>query len=677
MTPQAPRSHTQLATLHLRQRYLDDLYVEGALNELDVTNEASVLGTEGTLSSPAGHDSLGSAEVVQAISTCAAVSARDAHPDTKEAIRIIQIMKIIVVLTQDDSTAEAASCARLAEIRVPWIDLGPAGADERFRRRFRNEALHLASVDHPNVIPVYGVGETADGDPYLVMKFVEGTDLNARVRSGGALDAASAVHLVDQVGRALDAAHREGLVHRDVKPANVLLSDAERKPHAFLADFGLTKVAEGETELTLSGEWMGTAGFAAPEQIQGDEVGPATDVYSLGCVLFFCLAGQQPFTGSPAQVMWSHVNDALPSLPAQVPNHDLLDQVIERATAKVPEERSSSARELAEAAAAAVEGAPVSPETGRRAPSAGATRRLPTTTSEPPEPTTAMRPRRRWPFIAAAGALAVLAVGAAFALGAFDRSDSTTEPPQETAVTGRSEPTDGDPGSDPAPAESEEPPAFVRTSLDPESGATAVLPQGRRSVESFGPSRQRTRVDTQTGAVAIVDFTPEDAPNPGTGYSTTGGSVSNDGLGATAAEYASSDCREGAVCLNYPIDLGGYGFGVLAAADSRSEARAIARRAAGTLEAPAATLQPPDVVEDCTSELEPNVSDMSVRNMSCSEGDDLIIAAIQNLQPGTFESAGFSCQILGSYGPADGPILGAENIRCADGDRAFRFSWGD
>ena len=133
----------------------------------------------------------------------------------------------------------------------------PAGADERFRRRFRNEAVHLGSVDHPNVIPVYGVGETADGDPYLVMKFVEGTDLNARVRSVGALEAASAVHLVDQLGRALDVAHREGLVHRDVKPANVLLSDADREPHAFLADFGLTKVAEAETELTLSGEWDG------------------------------------------------------------------------------------------------------------------------------------------------------------------------------------------------------------------------------------------------------------------------------------------------------------------------------------------------------------------------------------------------------------------------------------
>ena len=189
----------------------------------------------------------------------------------------------------------------------------PAGTDEQFRRRFRNEALHLASVDHPNVIPVYGVGETEDDEPYLVMKFVGGTDLETRVKSGGPLAPAAATDIVDQVGRALDAAHREGLVHRDVKPANVLLSDASREPHAYLADFGLTKVSEADTGLTLSGEWMGTAGYAAPEQIQGDEVGPATDVYSLGCVLYFCLAGEPPFAGSPAQVMWSHVNDALPA----------------------------------------------------------------------------------------------------------------------------------------------------------------------------------------------------------------------------------------------------------------------------------------------------------------------------------------------------------------------------
>lgn len=184
-------------------------------------------------------------------------------------------------------------------------------------------------------------------------------------------------------------------------------------------------------------------------------------------------------------------------------------------------------------------------------------------------------------------------------------------------------------------------------------------------------------MDTQTGAVAIIDYTPQDAPNPGMGYSTTGASISNQNLGATAAEYASPNCEEGSFCINYPIDLGGYGFGVLGVAASRDEARAIARRAARTLDAPVGTLQPPDAVNDCVSEFEPNVSDMSVRNMTCAEADDLIIVAIQNLRPATFQSAGFRCQILGRYGPPDGPILGAENVRCAQGDKAFRFSWGD
>ena len=556
---------------------------------------------------------------------------------------------------------------------------GPPSTDRQFRRRFRNEALHLASVDHPNVIPVYGVGETTDGDPFLAMKFVEGADLETRVKSDGPLDPATAADVVDQVARALGAAHREGLVHRDIKPANVLLSGGDRKAHAYLADFGLTKSTAGTTELTLSGEWMGTAGYAAPEQIQGEEVGPATDVYSLGCVLYFCLAGGPPFSGSPAQVMWSHVNDALPALPGHIPHHELLDDVIRRAAAKAPEGRWASPADLAHAASAAAEGAAGAPAAATLASTqTQATARL--QAADPVEraaPTRVMRQRRRWPFIAAAGALIVLGLGAAFALGAFDRSAPTSEPAPESVADDSPEPAEDDTPTESVPAAEDEPPTFVRTSLDPESGATAVLPEGGRSVESFGADRQRTRVETRTGAVAIIDYTPQDAPNPGTGYSTTGGSVSNQNLGASAAEYASPNCEEGSFCINYPIDVGGYGFGVLAAADSRNEARAIARRAARTLEAPAGTLQPPDAVQDCVSEFEPNVSDMSVRNMSCAEADDFVIAAVQDLRRGTFESAGFSCQILGRYGPPEGPILGAENIRCAQGDKAFRFSWGD
>ena len=120
------------------------------------------------------------------------------------------------------------------------------------------------------------------------------------------------------------------------------------------------------------------------------------------------------------------------------------------------------------------------------------------------------------------------------------------------------------------------------------------------------------------------------------------------------------------------------GFGVLGAASTRSEARQLARRATRTLEAPASALEEPDVVEDCVSAYGPNVADLSVRNMDCSEADDLTGAVIGALQPGVFEAAGFTCQILGDYGPSDGsPILGASDIRCTQGDQAFRFSWGD
>ncbi|MFZ0256461.1 MAG: serine/threonine-protein kinase, partial [Gammaproteobacteria bacterium] len=553
----------------------------------------------------------------------------------------------------------------------------PMGVGDDFQRRFRNEVLHLASVDHPNVVPVYGFGETEAGEPFLAMKLVEGTDLEAKVNAEGPLDAELAAQVVHQVARALDAAHREGLVHRDVKPANILLADADRETHAYLGDFGLTKAAEGETVLTLSGEWIGTAAYAAPEQIEQGEIGSAADVYSLGCVLYFCLAGEPPFSGSPAQIMWSHVNHPLPALPGRVRSHRSLDRVIEQATAKNPAERWPSAGALSRAAVAVTEGLSDVPAVAGP-PLTGTDKTIPLSTKGRREvtaaPTTVIRTRKRWPLVAAAAVIAALTAGAVLVLGGADLlsspGESTVKPESGEPVASKSDQTSE------AQSSSEELPTFVRTSLDYESGATAVLPEGKRYLESFGPRRQRTQIDTPR-AVAIIDYTPQDSPNPGTGYTTTGKSVSNANLDVTTAEYFSRSCEEGVFCFNYPIDLGGYGFGVLGAADSQPEARMIAMRAARTLDAPAATLQPPDVVDDCISEYEPNVSDMSVRNMSCAEGDDFVLAAIQDLQPGSFQSAGFTCQILGRYGPPEGPILGAENVRCAEGDRAFRFSWGD
>ncbi len=567
------------------------------------------------------------------------------------------------------------SLGRFVAIKVMT---GLGAADENFRRRFRKEALHLASVDHPNVIPVYAVGETADGDPYLAMKFVDGPDLETRVQAQGPLTPALAVEVITQTARALAAAHAADLVHRDVKPANVLLSEDGDHIHAYLADFGLTKSARDVT-LTATGEWFGTAGYASPEQIQGEPVGPASDVYSLGCVLYFCLAGSPPFSGAPAQVMWAHVHEELPQLPSGVPHRKELDAVIRRATAKNPEDRYASPMEVAREVAVAVGAVASFPDMDavHAAPTRHLRRSEPAQTAEP---TAVMAKRRRWPYVAATAVVLLLAAvaGAMAVFDPFGQSDTESATQEPTGRSAAQSPPDSPETSSPPDVEPADPPepSFVRTKLDPTSGASAVMPRGERSVESFGGARHRTRIDTPAGTVVIVDYTPQDPPNPGSGYSTSGAYVTNPQLGVTAEEYLGRTCDEGAVCINYSVDLGGYGFGVLVAADTQEQARRVARRLVRTLDVPAATLQPPDVVQDCVSAFAPNVADMSVRNMDCAEADDLIVAVIQDLQPGPFQSAGFSCQIL-QWGPKDGPILGADNVRCVQGDRAFRFSWGD
>src|SRR3954471_15401875 len=171
--------------------------------------------------------------------------------------------------------------------------------DEAFRARFARESRIAASLDHPNVIPVYEAGE--DGDRlFIAMRFVDGTDLAKMLAAEGALAPALAAELVAQAASALDAAHARGLVHRDVKPANLLVTGADSpRPHVYLTDFGLARRDGSSSALTTTGQWMGTPDYAAPEQIDGYEVTPAVDVYALGCVLFAALVGTPPFGDRP------------------------------------------------------------------------------------------------------------------------------------------------------------------------------------------------------------------------------------------------------------------------------------------------------------------------------------------------------------------------------------------
>jgi len=242
---------------------------------------------------------------------------------------------------------------RLVALKV----IAPALAeDPSFRERFIRESRVAASIDHPNVIPVFAAGE-ADGILYLTTRYVEGDDLRTLVRREGALSPERAAQVVRQVGTALDAAHARGIVHRDVKPANVLL---DAGAHAYLTDFGLTKRLDSASGQTRAGGWVGTLGYVAPEQIRGERVDARTDVYALGCVLFNALTGEPPYRrDSDEATLWAHLNDPAPSVTGTETAADLpaaFDAVVARALAKDPAERFPSAGDLGRAALAAAEG---------------------------------------------------------------------------------------------------------------------------------------------------------------------------------------------------------------------------------------------------------------------------------------------------------------------------------
>jgi serine/threonine protein kinase len=224
--------------------------------------------------------------------------------------------------------------------------------DASFRERFEREAQLTASIDHPNVIPVYAAGEI-DGQLYLATRFVDGTDLHQTLRRDGPLSPERAVDVVRQVGDALDAAHAAGLVHRDVKPANVLLSGR----HAYLSDFGLTRPVDTEAQLTDTDEQLGTVDFMSPEQLRGQRTDARSDVYALGCLLFTVLTGSPPFhRATAAATITAHLESPPPRASHYPGVPDEFDAVLERALEKDPERRYPSAGDLGRAASSAAQG---------------------------------------------------------------------------------------------------------------------------------------------------------------------------------------------------------------------------------------------------------------------------------------------------------------------------------
>jgi serine/threonine protein kinase len=282
------------------------------------------------------------------------------------------------------------------ERRVALKLIAPeAATDEVFARRFAEESKIAASIEHPNVVPIYAAGEEG-GVPFIAMRYVSGSDLGRRLAREGRLEPAPATALIAQVGNGLDAIHAAGLVHRDVKPANVLLTGGAGEGHAYITDFGVARNVSTESGLTQTGRFVGTLDYVAPEQISGGAVDACTDVYALGCLLFKLLTGEVPFPkDGEAARLYAHLNDPppAPSLHATaVPM--ALDDVVIRAMSKQPGDRYPSAGDLGRAAVAALsESQPDLPE--RTVATGAAATREAQTIAETGEVETAVADRNR------------------------------------------------------------------------------------------------------------------------------------------------------------------------------------------------------------------------------------------------------------------------------------------
>ena len=233
--------------------------------------------------------------------------------------------------------------------------LPPALAgDPDFRARFLREMRVAAAIDHPNIVPIYRAGEDR-GLLYLAMRYVRASDLRRVLEAEGRLEPGRALAILDQVARALDAAHARGLVHRDVKPGNILLAppvlDGDPE-HVYLVDFGLARADSDDRSIGGGGSFLGTPRYAAPEQVAGRPVDGRTDGYALGCVLYECLTGRPPFPDGPGEaVLLAHLEATPPGVTTQRPDlPPAIDQVVARAMAKAPEDRFPTCRALITAA---------------------------------------------------------------------------------------------------------------------------------------------------------------------------------------------------------------------------------------------------------------------------------------------------------------------------------------
>ncbi|SDQ93636.1 serine/threonine-protein kinase [Actinopolyspora saharensis] len=225
--------------------------------------------------------------------------------------------------------------------------------DSEFRERFVDEARNTSAIDHANIVPLYDFGEV-DGMLYIAMRLVDGSDL-ASLISEGPMAPERAVDLLGQAAEALDTLHEQGLVHLDLKPANVLVTSREAAhEHVYLADFGLTR--RGATgHRTSSGDFLGSPTYAAPEHLRGESVDGRTDLYALACMLYACLTGGPPYKGEVQEVIQGHLRTEAPRVTSRVPLPPAVDEVLRRGMGKTPDQRYGTCKELISAARSALE----------------------------------------------------------------------------------------------------------------------------------------------------------------------------------------------------------------------------------------------------------------------------------------------------------------------------------
>jgi hypothetical protein len=333
----------------------------------------------------------------------------------------------------------AATDTRLDRTVALKVITGPLAGNEEFLRRFHDEASTLSRLDSPYVVQITDHDEI-DGIPYIVTQYVDGTDLASYLTEHGAMPARSALTLAAQVARGLGDAHRRGVIHRDIKPGNVLVRNIGTPDmHAYVCDFGIAR-SENSGELTSTGMVAGTWGYLAPERTQGGSASPASDLYALGCLLWACLSGRPPYEGTDVEVALAHSQAPLPQLPGGDAFTTELNKVLSLLLAKDPAQRHPDAGAARDDLQRLAMSAPAAVVTTASGPS-GPTAVRPADPTAPRSPAAPSAPKRRWPIAVAAAVVLLLAGGgavAAVALGGDDDKDGddTDEAAHEAPVSG-------------------------------------------------------------------------------------------------------------------------------------------------------------------------------------------------------------------------------------------------